>query len=80
MKCLKIRAKVKAGIDLDTLGGGFNWTHYEPSKGVYWTNNVIVIYGNTRKVYYEKLTQEVLDCILELCVTGKLEIIKENKL
>lgn len=77
MKKIVCKIKIKKDVELDKLGDDFYWKIYDTDRGIYWTNNIITIFSNTREIYYDKLTQEVFDCILKLCMEGKTEWIKK---
>lgn len=77
MKKIICNLRVKKDVDLSKLGPGFNWETYEPEKGVLWTNGAITVFGSSREIFYERMTQQVFDSIVQLCMEGKVEWIKK---
>ena len=73
---INIKVRVKPGCDLGKLSD-FTWTQYD-SRGLHYSNGIITIYGGDGRISYNKLTQKVFDCILELVAKGVLEPIKND--
>lgn len=76
MEKINIKVRVKPGCDLSKLSD-FTWTQYD-FRGLHYSNGVVTIYDGDGRISYNKLTQKVFDCILELVAKGVLEPIKND--